>query len=237
MNRSLKLTLGTALAVALLGAVPSLSMAQNTDYLNKIVPSLDYQQADVREALRALFRSAPGSSYTIATDVQGVITVSLKGVTFEAALQNITRQVDATYRIEGGVVNIIRRIVETGGNVDTGTPTIENKPTLVLRRLKIHAADPQFIALMIGANKGSQNFKLAPEMSTIQNAAGAGGGTGGGGGGFGGGAGGSGGFGGSSGGFGGSSGGSSGGFGGGGGGGGRGGGGFGGGGFGGGFGG
>lgn len=70
--------------------------------------SLELTDTDVREALRELFREG-GTSYTIAPDVQGSITVALKNVTFETALQNILKQVNATYRIEGGVYIIIDR--------------------------------------------------------------------------------------------------------------------------------
>ncbi|MGV3614361.1 MAG: hypothetical protein ACO1SV_03405 [Fimbriimonas sp.] len=78
------------------------------DLLVRIVPSVEFQSADVRHALRQLFRNQ-GVSYTVAPDVQGTVTLSLTNVTFETALTNLTRQVDATYRIEGGVILIVKR--------------------------------------------------------------------------------------------------------------------------------
>jgi hypothetical protein len=213
MNRTLRSVVHAVLGVVLVGTMSGVANAQNLDYMNKIVPSLDYQQADVREAIRALFRTV-NASYTIAPDVQGTITVSLKGVTFESALQNLTRQVDATYHIEGGVVNIIHRVVDTVSGVPDTAPEITPGSNKVVRRIKIRSADPAFIALMIGQKEGSANFNAIPERTTITNGrlfggtsgGGMGGGFGGGmGGGFGGGMGG--GFGGGSGGFGGGAGG------------------------------
>lgn len=71
------------------------------------VTSLDFQQTDVRDALRQLFQIV-GVSYTIAPDVQGTVTLSLRNVPFETVLHSLTRQVDATYRVEGGVYAIVR---------------------------------------------------------------------------------------------------------------------------------
>lgn len=76
---------------------------------NSGLMDLEMSQADVREALRAVFKRAD-VSYTISPDVQGVVTVSLRNVTLDVALLNVTRQVDATFRIEGGVYQVVKRI-------------------------------------------------------------------------------------------------------------------------------
>jgi len=68
---------------------------------------LDANQADVRQILRKVFQNA-NVSYSIAPEVQGIVTISLRNVTLEVALQNILRQVDATYRVESGVFEIIK---------------------------------------------------------------------------------------------------------------------------------
>jgi hypothetical protein len=155
------------------------------DPSNQIIPSLELDSADVREALRALFKNV-GVSYSIAPEVQGTVTVSLRNVTFEAALQNILKQVNATYRVEGGIYQIVLK-EEVGGGTgvtpDTGPPP----KTTVVRRLKIRSADPQMIITLLS---GSQSTSVAPEQSTIFNTNSGGGGGLGGGGGFGGGGGG-----------------------------------------------
>jgi hypothetical protein len=175
MNKTIKLALGLLLGGVMLGGMPISAHAQD-DILTQIIPSLEFQEADVREALRSLFRSK-NVSYAIAPDVQGVVNVSLKNVTFETALQNITRQVDATYRIEGGVFNIIRRPVVDNVNLPPDLSNVTaNTDNKVVRRIKIRSADPQFIALMIGANQGSQSYQTWPELSTISNTGGMGGG-------------------------------------------------------------
>ncbi len=185
------MTTNTALAgllgLLMLGGLPATSMAQQ-DVSGQIIPSLEFEQADVREALRSLFRSV-GVSYTIAPEVQGTVTVSLKNVTFETALQNITRQVDATYRVEGGVYQIVRRVQDVGA--ETGTPPpITNTTGKVIRRIFIRTADPALIALLLGPQKGSQYYQGGPEITSLGRFIGGGqqGGQGGqGGGGFGGG--------------------------------------------------
>jgi len=139
---------------------------QSEDVSQKLIPSLELEQADVREALRALFKDV-GVSYSIAPEVQGSVTVSLKNVTFATALQNVLRQLDATYRVEGGVYEIIKR-VDTVAPVPEGRGPAPTSSSLIVKRIKIRSADPAFIAAMIGSKGGSQNYTTAsPERSTI----------------------------------------------------------------------
>jgi type II secretory pathway component HofQ len=70
--------------------------------------SFEAKSADIRESLRNLFKQV-GVSYSIAPEVQGTINLQLTNVTFDVALQNIVRQVDAAYHIEGGVYQIVKR--------------------------------------------------------------------------------------------------------------------------------
>jgi uncharacterized protein len=180
MGVRLKLTFGAMLVAGLLIGAPVRAVAQTDP--GTIIPSLELNQADVRDALRALFRNV-GVSYTIAPDVQGTVTVSLRNVPFETALRNILGQVDATYRIEGGVYQIIRRELVAPPTPGMGgvAPVAEGR---VVRRIRIRSADPAFIAQMLS---GSQDYLMAPELSTVQKGGSIGGGFGGGGGGFGGG--------------------------------------------------
>ena len=211
MTNRFKMWVAAALAVGIIAGTPMRALAQ-ADPRDKIIPSLELDQADVRDALRILFKDV-GVSYTLSADVTGTVTVSLNNISFETALRNILTQVNATYRVEGGVYVIINKPVDTGaltGTVDE--TTLPTRTEALPRRVKIRHADPYLIYVLLN---GSFELGMQPETSTQ-----AGGGSGGGGGGFGGMGGGSGGLGGggfgggSSGGFGG--GGSSGGFGGGG---------------------
>jgi hypothetical protein len=215
MTTTTKKAFASVLGLLMLGGLPAMSVAQQ-DVSNQIIPSLEFEQADVREALRSLFRSV-GVSYSIAPEVQGTVTVSLKSVTFETALQNITRQVDATYRVEAGIYQIVRRVQDNAPESTLPTDVPGKGTGKVIRRVFIRTADPALIALLLGPNKGSQRYSGGPEITSLGRFMNAGG-NGGGGGGYGGGSG-SGGFGGGGSGYGGGSfggGGSSGGFGGGG---------------------
>lgn len=208
MRKIAKVLVSAVLATSVFTLLSAKVYAQE-DPSQKIIPSLELDQADVREAIKILFRNV-GVSYSIAPDVQGVVTVSLRNVPFETALQNILKQVNATYRVEGGVYQIIARIEETtgpGNELPTTTPSA--KPPI--RKLKIRSADPLFIMMMLQGTQSTTS--VWPEMSTVfkTGSLGGGGGFGGnqgglGGGGFGGGLGGGlggGGFGGGMGGFGG----------------------------------
>ncbi len=216
MTKSFKVALAVVAGLTMIGGTSSRALAQ-VDPQNQIIPTLELQDADVREALRALFKNV-SISYSIAPDVQGAVTVSLRNQTFEACLRNILNQVDATYRVEGGVYQIIKReaapVPENNGNGGAQAPP---PATRIIRRIQIQSADPQLIAILIGSENGNSSYSLPPEITAVSSGGSQGGGFGGG---FGGGQGQGGGFGGGQGGGGGSFGGGGGSFGGGGGGGG-----------------
>lgn len=170
MRKNLTLLISTAILSGLFAMAPVKASAQE-DIGSRIIPSLELESADVREALKALFRSV-NVSYSISPDVQGLVTVSLRDVPFDTALRNILGQVDATWRVEGGVYQIIRREIRdpvTTNQPETQAPT----PELPVRRIKIRSVDPQFIILML---QGTQSTQISPEMSTIFKSGGFGGG-------------------------------------------------------------
>lgn len=211
MKRNWTIWLGALVVGAFLLGAPMRALAQ--DPKDKIIPSLELDQADVREALKILFKDI-GVSYTVAPDVQGTVTVRLKDVPFETALRNILSQVGATYAVEGGVYNIKNRTVDAPVGTTPTDAGLGAKAEKYPVRIPIRYADPQLVALLLGSDK--PDFNLQPEYSTLQGGLGSGFGGGGGFGGMGGGFGG-GGFGGfGGGGFGGFGGGGYGGFGGGG---------------------
>ena len=150
------------LGLALLAAAPITSTAQNSAAgstgtagtgtpQDTTISSLDLEQADIRDALKILFKNV-GVSYVVAADVQGNVTVSLHNIPFETALQNILKQVDATYRIEGGVYSIVKsetdNVVITTQNPNDATAPVSGERRR-LHRIKILHADPQFIYTML----------------------------------------------------------------------------------------
>jgi hypothetical protein len=170
------------LGLLLLTGAPVRTVAQGTTNPQDVtIPSIELEQAEVRDALKILFKNV-GVSYTVAQDVQGTVTVSLHNVPFETALQNITKQVDATYRVEAGVYNIIKNetnnvpVTSSGAGDQNLVAPGERKR---LHRIKILHADPQYIYQML---LGRSGFNSYPEISALSI-----GGAGGGGGGFGGG--------------------------------------------------
>jgi hypothetical protein len=213
MKKTVSAALTLLFAIGLFVAPAEVKAQQDPN--NMIIESIELDQADIRDALKVLFRST-SLNYTVAPDVQGVITVSLKNVPFKTALRGILTQVDATWREEGNIFNVIRKpdpTAATGNTPELGNTSqaAEFFPPIVLLN------DPQMILNIL---LDQADFSSEPETSSVPSISSNGGGFGGGSGGFGGGnggfGGGSGGFGGGSGGFGGGFGGGSGGFGGGG---------------------
>ncbi len=164
-HRMRKLVAGLAIVAGAM-SVPSMAFAQE-DILTKKIPSLEYQQADVREALKALFKQVD-ASYSLAPDIVGYVTVTLKDVSFEIALTNLLNQVDATYRYEAGVFVIVKREAPLPPDAgsrdgDTAAPTAKK----IFRRHRIRSADPMLIAMLIGTNNGSQQWFGNPYPSII----------------------------------------------------------------------
>ncbi|RMG26628.1 MAG: hypothetical protein D6724_01415, partial [Armatimonadetes bacterium] len=91
----------SALALGALVVAPVASAQE--DPSQKIVPHLELQQAEIRDALKLLFESVGIQNYSIAADVQGLVTIKVTNLPFETVLRNILNQVNATWRVEAGV--------------------------------------------------------------------------------------------------------------------------------------
>jgi len=214
MKRIVSSMLVMSLSLALVSA-PGLAHARQDDMANKNVSSLELQDADVREAIRVLFRMV-GADYSIDPAVQGLIQLSVKDRPFETVLRAILDQVNATWRREGGIYYITpKRDEALPGLPDV--PDVPQASGTTWARIPLNSIDPALLAVLLGADSLPNLASAQPENSTlVSGGMGGGGGFGGGGGGFGGGGGGFGGGGGGFGGGGGGLGGGGGGFGGGG---------------------
>ena len=177
----MKMKLSSLLGLALVACtvVAPLQVVAQTGQ-NQNISSLELDQADVRDALKILFRST-GLSYTVASDVQGTITVSMTDVPLRTALRNILNQVDSTWREEGGVFNIVRKQPPVTGTTENPlgglTNAVQEKP----RKIYIRKADPWLIATILS---GTGSTTINPEYSSsvgVQSIGGGGGGFGGGG--------------------------------------------------------
>ena len=156
--RQLMVTL--ALAITACGAV-AISPAQD-DILNKQLDSVEFQNADLREALKSIFNQV-GANYSIPPTIQGTVTASFKKARFETVLQNLLQQVNATYRYDAGVFMIVLREDTTPPVEGTGTDEAPKAKTAkIIRRIYIRSADPMLIAMLIGGNGGSQNYFSSP---------------------------------------------------------------------------
>jgi type II secretory pathway component GspD/PulD (secretin) len=187
MKTKTRTLLAVLMAFGLMAVLPTRSVAQNsppgeTNPSTQIVPDLELESADVRDALKILFKNV-GASYTVASEVQGSVTVHLKDVPFETALNAILKQVDATFGVEAGVYTIKKKEVDTAPvistqDVDTNTQLTPKKR---LYRIKIMHADPELILMLL---RGGLNFQNGPEISALSGGGAGGiGGAGGGGGG------------------------------------------------------
>ena len=169
MKVEIRLVLLAVIAAIAMGGMPLRACAQadggQGDVSNQVIASLDLEDVDVRDAIRALFKNV-NANYVVAPEVQGTVTVQLKNVKFEVALRNILDQVKATYRIEGGIFNIIKRDETV---VDNTNPTAPILPTASKTpvRIYINHADPLFIIMMLGSRQTTA-IKF-PEYSTLIN--------------------------------------------------------------------
>ncbi|MBS1717809.1 MAG: secretin and TonB N-terminal domain-containing protein [Armatimonadetes bacterium] len=166
-------------ALALLLTVSAPIYGQNTDISRLTVPSLDLDQADVRDAIRALFKNAGNLSYTVAPDVQGQVTMSIKNKPFTNVLESILSQADATYRVEGSTYVIIRRPQQTQIVGETNTGSIQGS-SKVYASIKIVHADPLYIFTILTGSPGRglplAQIQLKPEPMIGGGGAGGGGG-------------------------------------------------------------
>lgn len=149
-------------ALAMTACVAPLAVAQG-DILDQKIGSVDYQNADVREVLKTLFKNA-NANYSIDQWIQGSVTLSMKDSKFELVLQNVLAQVNATYRYEGGMFLIVKRTEQ--GPVDPGeqNTTIPKKDNKIVRKIYIRSADPALIALLLS---GRQDYNGGPEITSL----------------------------------------------------------------------
>lgn len=174
----MKKTVGALLSLVLAGilvAAPMATVAQNGDPDNMTVESIELDQADIRDALKVLFRST-GLNYTVAPDVQGVVTVSLKQVPFKTALRNILGQVNATWREEGNIFNIIRKPEVTNTTTTGTTGDFGNQESNEITQMIPLKSDPLLILNLL---LGSSNPGDDPETTSGIGIQGSGGGLGG----------------------------------------------------------
>lgn len=134
------------------------------DLSQKIVASRDYNDMDVHDAIADLFKEVQ-VSFSINPDVKGKVTVHFERISFEVALRNILRQVNADYRADGAVFQIVLRSEDTNRRWPGLNRTTQLEgPTF--RRIKIRYADPVF-GSMLGRSQGYQDYNMSPESSTI----------------------------------------------------------------------
>ena len=73
--------------------------------------TIDFHDADVRQALRALDLKMTGATFVIDEEVQGTVTLKLIDAPVKEALERITKASGLTYRAEqrGTVVHVMKR--------------------------------------------------------------------------------------------------------------------------------
>lgn len=72
------------------------------------IPRLKLDKIEILDALEELF-AQQDASFMVDPDVVGKVSCDLRGRSFEQCLQMLTRQIDATYRVEGSVFQIVTR--------------------------------------------------------------------------------------------------------------------------------
>lgn len=123
--------------------------------------TVNVEKANIRSVIKMLFKDSE-NSYSINNDVYGDVTASLKGVTFEKALETLLNQVDSTFVIKDKIYYIVKKTNESISkkNEDQTVLKAENS----VRRIRIRHADPQLIFMLLF---GTTNPGTPPEMSSI----------------------------------------------------------------------
>lgn len=133
MRKSLNMKITSILTAALLAAIlislPAIAQAQNA--AEKRI-NLEFRNTPVKAAIDALFRSA-GLNYALDPSVTGTITVSLKDVPFDQALNVVLMQAGLTRRKEGEVYYIKPKATDSTGVTPTTavTPDLSSTSTAV----------------------------------------------------------------------------------------------------------
>lgn len=151
MGNKIKFAVASLAMIAVFAAAPVRAFGQ-TDPRDQIIPSIDLDSADVRDALRQLFNKV-NVDYTVDQEVQGQVTVKLTNQTFETVLRNLLAQVGATFRVEGGVYAIVKK--NDGAAVTPDDPTTTPPPAATKNppvRIKIRHADPALIIRLINGD-------------------------------------------------------------------------------------
>lgn len=107
-----KVSLYCLAMVALIGALPA-AFAQSSP---KVAPAagprelseIQFRNADVREAIRSLFKRV-NEPYSIDPAISGRVTLTLKRASLKQVLEAMLPQVDAEYRVEAGIYNVLSR--------------------------------------------------------------------------------------------------------------------------------
>ena len=172
MKKTFPLLLGAIIGATLVCGAPGVALAQDKD-LSERKGSISVDQIDIRDALKLLLKSI-GVDYIIAPEVQGTVTASFKDKPVEVILRNLLNQVNATYRLEGGIVQVVLREIDKGptGGGGGDQPTTPDTPKSIQRRIYIKYADPLLVYLLL--NGSSQPGGLPPEISTMSSGGGGG---------------------------------------------------------------
>ncbi len=77
-------------------------------YLPSELVTLRYENCDIRDLL-SIWAKQLNMSYTVATDVQGVVSIDAKSALAFQTLSQLLAPLGATFTIEGGIVNIFKQ--------------------------------------------------------------------------------------------------------------------------------
>jgi type II secretory pathway component GspD/PulD (secretin) len=148
------------LVTLVLALTAALSRAQIDPQGNPV--SCEFKRAGIRVVLESLFKQV-GMSFTMQKGIAGDISVRLKGVKFGTALMEVLRSSYLTYRIEGGVFEIVRQ--ERGSNEPEPEPTIAMPGLTALKTPAVTARkEPARELLWRILAKSGQNFVIGAQV-------------------------------------------------------------------------
>lgn len=129
------------------------AVAQSKFDSNTTKVSVQFDNADIRYALKQLFQSA-GVNFTLDSSVEGRVTASLTDVSFKAALESILKSsasiVKLTYRVEGGIYNIAPKQEDAPLVTKTDEPKEDEKKRPQVTTIHLNFADVEDVTRALG---------------------------------------------------------------------------------------
>lgn len=134
--------------------------------------SLDFQDAQVRQVIQ-LIADVSGRNVVISDAVSGTVTLKLKKVPWDQALDLVLKTGGLGMEVQGDIIRIdtLENLARQRDEATRAQQGIVSSEALVTRMVETHYADPEQLASVISAGKGSEAGGILSSRGTVTVAA------------------------------------------------------------------